>query len=107
MKKPKIGSLYKVIAVEDRKFEIYYGFYSDSERELWTEPIPIYPNFLKEPIYTGSGKPLARADQDVCRHYRPKPNESGEKWCNDCTHFEPGEELIGICNCSFLRTKLD
>ncbi len=105
MNKAEIGSLYKIIAVEDREFEIQYGFYSDAERELWSEPTPIYPNFLEEPEYTGSGKPIIRADQDVCEHYDPKPDESGEKWCNDCIHFEPKEEIIGICNCSLKRIK--
>ncbi len=107
VKKFESGSLYKIITVEDRKFEIRYGFYSDAERERWNEPTPIYPNFLKEPIYTGSGKPVARADQDVCEHYSPKPDESGEGWCNDCVHFEVKEDLIGICNCSSKRILLN
>ncbi len=99
MKKIETGSLYKIITVENREFEIYYGYNSPFEREYWKEPTPIYPNFLKKPIYNDLGKPFARADQDICEHYLPKEEVSGEDWCNDCNYFETKEDIIGLCNC--------
>ncbi len=95
----KEGNLYKTITVADKTFQIYYGYYSENERAIW-EPAPIFPDFLKNPVFTDSGLPFTRADQDVCPHYSPKPKVSGEEWCNDCKHFKPGEDLIGICRCS-------
>ncbi len=94
----KEGSLYKSIEIEGTVFNIYYGYYSKSERERW-EPAPIFPDFIKAPTYTSDGKPHTRADQDVCEHYEPKPNISGENWCNDCKHFVLWEEILGICHC--------
>ncbi len=90
------GDLYKILEVEGTTFHILYGYYSDSERSRW-EPAPIYPNFLRDPRFTHRGEPYARADQDVCRHYDPKPTVSGENWCNDCRHFQSGADIIGIC----------
>ncbi len=92
------GELYKVITVEEKSFHVYYGYYSDTEREMW-EPVPIFPNFEKEPVFTNEGKPYTRADQDACEHYLPKPDVSGEDWCNDCKHFSLGEDVIGVCRC--------
>ncbi len=102
MEKAKEGSLYKSLKVADRTFDIYYGYYSESERLIW-EPTPIFPDFTQNFTYTVDGKPYARADQDVCEHYSPKPQVSGENWCNDCEHFVLGEEIIGICQCNKRR----
>ncbi len=98
MKDIKEGSLYKSIEIDNNIFNIYYGYYSDKERELW-EPMPIFPDFIKSPVFTCEGNPFTRADQDICEHYRPKSNASGENWCNDCMHFKLYEEIIGICRC--------
>ncbi len=98
LKNIKEGSLYKSIKIEDNTFHIYYGYYSDNERELW-DPAPIYPDFTKTPIFTKNGHPYSRADQDVCEYYKPKPKISGENWCNDCEHFKLCEEILGICLC--------
>ncbi len=105
MERPKEGNLYKTLNVLNKIFHIYYGYNSNSERELW-DPSPIYPNFLKEPQYTDCGKPYTRADQDVCEHHSPKKNASGEMWCNDCKHFQQGEELIGVCKCEKRKRKV-
>ncbi len=96
MEKIKEGNLYKTFIIENQSFEIFYGYYSDCERGYW-DPTPIYPDFIKQPLFTKSGHPFARADQDVCADYLPKENISGENWCNDCKHFNLCEEIIGIC----------
>ncbi len=104
MKEIKEGDLYKSLTIEGNTFNIIYGYYSQSERELWG-PTPIYPDFLKNPMFTASGCPYTRADQDICEYYEPKKEVSGEDWCNDCTHFVLGQEIIGICKCK-LKQKL-
>ncbi len=94
----KEGELYKIITIHGKAFPIYYGYHSEAERGRW-EPTPLFPDFLLNATYTEDGQPYARADQDVCEHYQPKPTESGENWCNDCWHFLLGEDIIGICQC--------
>ncbi len=98
MDKVTEGSLYKAITVENQTFHIYYGYYSDAERERW-DPVPIFPNFRENPRFTEMGNPYTRADQDICECYEPKPKVSGEDWCNDCIHFRKGEDVIGTCQC--------
>lgn len=98
MNEIKEGSLYKSIKIGDHTFDIYYGYYSDSERSLW-EPTPIFPDFTKNLTYNSRGEPYTGAYQDICEHYSPRPEVSGENWCNDCEHFLLCEEIIGICKC--------
>ncbi len=96
MTSAKEGNLYKSLKVAGTTFDIHYGYHSDMERDWW-EPTPIYPDFLREPQFTSDGEPYTRADQDICRHYCPKASVSGEEWCNDCSHFQMGEDIIGVC----------
>ncbi len=92
------GDLYKIVTVADKSFDIRYGYTCEGERPRW-EPYPMYPDFLVSPEYTAEGYPFVTGDQDICEHYNPKPNVSGENWCNDCTLFDKQEEHIGICRC--------
>lgn len=98
MDKRKEGELYRVITVANTRFEIRYGFYAEIERLHW-DPMPIFPDFKETPCYTEDGYGFASADQEICEHFKPRPRVSSEGWCNDCTHFEVGEEFIGICRC--------
>ncbi len=98
MPNKKEGDLYKLLLIHGREFPIRYGYYSADERDCW-ELTPIFPDFLKEPMYTDEGFPFVTADQDTCPHFKPKQYVSGENWCNDCVHFSLKEELIGICIC--------
>lgn len=95
MEKVRDGDLYKLIKVYDREFDLRYGYYEEFERDIG-EPIPIYPDFLKEPIYTADGRPFVTAMQDVCGEYSGSGNDNV---CFSCEHYEAGEELIGICKC--------
>ncbi len=101
----KEGTLYRSITVCGKTFDIYYGYYSESERGRWG-PIPIFPDFKTTPHYTDDGMPYVRADQDICTCFLPKPKISGEGWCNDCKHFTAREELIGVCECKELKVML-
>ena len=91
------GDLYKTITLFGKTFEIKYGFYEDYEREnAFCEPIPIYPNFKKEPIYTDEGFPFVTQMQVLCKY---GDSRFSDGCCVDCAHFLQGQDLIGICKC--------
>ena len=47
MREIRDGDLYKTVTVHGKTFELRYGYYEEYEREsLFSEPIPIYPDFL-------------------------------------------------------------
>lgn len=99
----KEGDLYKIVEIEGYTFEIRYGYYEPELEREWNDPMPVFPNFLKEPLYTPSGRPFVTADQKICEHFSPKPKISGEDWCNDCEHLEKHEEFLGVCKCEARR----
>lgn len=94
----KEGDLYKIVKVRGKEFPIYYGFYEAYERDNpYMEPIPIYPDFLKEPQYTDDGFAYVTKMQDACKHYDGKLER--ERDCAECKYFFHGEELLGVCTC--------
>lgn len=98
IKAPKEGDLYKVISLFGKKFELYYGYYEDKDRHSrYSTPTEIYPNFIKNPIYTSDGIPFVTAFQDTCQYYI-KVSDVSDK-CIDCKYFEKCEELFGLCKC--------
>lgn len=100
---PKEGALYKTLEIEGRRFSLYYGYYEESDRyNPFCDPIPIYPDFLKEPIYTDGGHPFATDMQDACEHYR---GQSAEDGCFCCLHYKKCEDFFGICLCDERRRK--
>ncbi len=95
---PKEGDLYKEVNIGEKKFKIFYGYYEDFERESpFNDPMPIYPDFIKEPHYTAEGKPIVTAMQNVCEFYSGKNDEDCS--CSDCVFFQTSEELFGLCSC--------
>ena len=92
---PKEGELYKVVTVGGKLFHIYYGYYEDFEREHH-EPMPIYPDFLKEPEHTEKGVPILTAMQDACPNYR---GLTGGEICQECTYYRHADDLFGLCAC--------
>lgn len=95
---PAEGELYKVLHIEGHSFSLYYGYYEACDRENPAmEPMPIYPDFSKEPKYTAKGFPFVTQMQDACPHYQGRRGICCD--CGDCKHFLHGEELIGICGC--------
>lgn len=90
------GDLYKCLTVFGKTFELRYGYYEDFER-VHIAPMPIYPNFLHEPVYTDSGAPFVTEMQDACLHYRG--TEQQDRDCGSCSHYQHGEEFLGICKC--------
>lgn len=93
MNKVKDGDLYKIINIFGRTFELRYGYYEEYERDKG-EPIPIYPDFKTNPVYTNEGFPFVTQMQEICEHGE---SAFSEGCCVDCRHFKFGEELIGIC----------
>lgn len=97
-KVPKEGDLYKIIELQGRVFEIRYGFYEECDRHSqYAEPMEIYPDFIKEPVFTDEGIPLVTAFQSPCKYFRGELNENST--CEECASYRQGEELIGLCTC--------
>ncbi len=95
---PKEGDVYKLICIGGQAFEIRYGYYSDSERELG-EPIPIFPDFLSMPQYDTNGRPYVTHIQEPCEHYDTGKAYGGDGWCADCIYYSDKDKGISICNC--------
>lgn len=103
----KEGDLYKELSIGGNSFRILYGYYEDFEREgHYNEPMPIYPDLLKNPVFTQNGEPISTAIQDVCMHYTGRPESEGDS-CSDCIHFKLHEDLFGICSCPLRRKEPD
>ena len=92
------GELYKEVELYGRTFALYYGYYDECDRQNpLCEPIVIYPDFLKEPVYTEEGEPFVTMVQDACKSYRGETKRTPDTTCADCKYFERGEEWFGIC----------
>lgn len=97
---PREGELYKRLEAFGKVFVLYYGYYEECDRtNPFCDPIPIYPDFLKEPIYTEEGAPFVTAVQDACIHYKGEESPNEDSTCAECKYFHQGEEWIGICAC--------
>lgn len=95
---PQEGTLYKVLNLHGQTFPLYYGYYEECERQNpAVEPMPIYPDFQKEPRYTQDGFPFVTKMQDRCMHYQGKDSQFSD--CAECHHYLHGDELLGICIC--------
>lgn len=95
---PEEGTLYKILNIHGHSFPLYYGYYEEYERQNpAVDPMPIYPDFQKEPRYTKEGFPFVTKMQDTCRYYQGKDIKFRD--CADCDHYQHGDELLGICIC--------
>ena len=96
----KEGELYKVVTTYGKTFELRYGYYEECDREsTLCEPIVIYPDFLKDPVYTDYGEPFVTMMQDVCSGYKGESKRTSDTTCAECRYFPRGEEWFGICLC--------
>ena len=97
---PSEGDLFMTVAVGGYTFDLRYGYYEDYERENpAVEPMPIYPNFKKKPLYTDEGTPFVTMMQDACKSYRGDTKRTPDTTCAECKYFRRGEEWFGICTC--------
>ena len=95
---PKEGDLYKEVTISGETFRLLYGYYESFERESpFNDPMPIYPDFIKNPHYTSEGVPIVTAMQNVCERYNGKNDEDSS--CSDCIFFKSCEDLFGLCSC--------
>ena len=93
----KEGDPYKCLTAFGKTFQLYYGYYDEIEREgRYSEPLPLYPDFVKEPQYSEEGHPFVTQMQDACAHYEGCPRSEE---CAACRHYLQGDELIGLCLC--------
>ena len=94
----KEGELYKVVNTFGKTFELRYGYYEECDRQNpLCEPIVIYPNFTKKPVYTDDGVPFVTMMQDACKSYKGEAKRTPDTTCAECKYFDRGEEWFGIC----------
>ena len=93
---PREGDLYKNIELHGAVFEIRYGYYEDIDRKY--DPVEIYPDFIKNPVYTNEGYPFITLMQSPCEHFEITGNNSDAD-CGSCKYMERGDELIALCKC--------
>ena len=102
--KPKEGDLYRLIELHGKAFEIRYGYYEDIDRQY--DPMEIYPDFLKNPVYTSDEYPFVTLMQSACQHFR-RDGDDPECDCGNCKYMERGEELIAVCRCPENRRSIN
>ena len=96
----KEGELYKVVTTFGKNFELRYGYYQECDRQSpLCDPVVIYPDFTKEPVYTDNGEPFVTMVQDACKSYSSKAKRTSDTTCCECKYFHSGEDWIGICTC--------
>ena len=94
------GEFYKTVNTFGKTFELKYGFYEERDRlNPLCKPVPIYPDFLKEPVYTEAGEPFVTVMQDACEHYKGGTPRTPNTTCAECDYFLDGEEWFGLCRC--------
>ena len=97
---PKEGDLFKIIDYRGQRFEIRHGYYEEQDRRF--EPMAIYPDFIRNPVYTDNGEAFVTAMQQPCEQFGGKKDEDSA--CGDCLYYRKYEDLLGICSCS--KTKI-
>ena len=100
---PREGDLYARISVGGCTFDLYYGYYEECDRQNpLVRPIPIYPDFVKQPQYDQEGHPFATDMQDVCGYYA---GDSPDDGCFSCRHYRRAADFIGVCLCKQRQVK--
>ncbi len=96
----KEGDLYRIVTTFGKTFELRYGYYEECDRQnSLCEPVIIYPDFAREPLYTDKGAPFVTMMQDACESYKGETKRTPDTICEECQYFKQGEEWFGICTC--------
>ncbi len=90
------GDLYDIIIVDEKVFEIRYGFHEEFERHSG-EPFPIFPHLDKNAEYTKDGYRIITQMQDPCEDFEFKTKDFSERVCGGCIYFGDNNKLIDIC----------
>ncbi len=99
---PVEGQLYKVIHIDEHRFELRYGYNEEFERESG-QPVVLFPDLGNNPVYTQDGYPVVSAVQDPCRYYTVPEKHMPEQWCADCVYYPGIHQEVGICRCEMRR----
>ena len=100
------GELYKTVELFGRTFTLYYGYYEECDRQSpLCEPVILYPDFQREPLYTEDGKPFVTLIQDACPRFDGAAVRTADSTCAECHSFQQGEEWFGICHCAKMCKK--
>lgn len=99
---PTEGQLYKVIQIDEHKFELRYGYHDEEERQHF-HPVVLFPDLSEAPCRTRDGYPIVTAVQDPCDHYTVPPGQEPEQWCADCIYYPGVHHEMGICSCEQRR----
>ena len=97
MRENKDGDFYKTVEIEGVRFDIYYGYESESVKQRGWEPTPQYPDFSANPTYTPSGKRFQVAYGEICEKYQPIKKKTDMVCCQNCKLFSKKEDYIGLC----------
>lgn len=90
------GEIFDIINVEDKSFEIKYGYYEEYERE-YGEPVPLFPDMAENPEYTKDGYRIVTKMQDPCKQFEFKTENFSEEWCGSCSYYKDEKSLISVC----------
>lgn len=101
---PVEGQLYKVIHIDEHRFELRYGYNEDFERASG-HPVVLFPDLGKNPVHTRDGYPVVTAVQEPCRYYTVPEDRLPEQWCADCVYYPGIHQEVGICRCEMRRQR--
>lgn len=94
---PKEGDLYARIQHAGHTFDLYYGYYEECDRQNpMVKPVPLYPDFIKNPQFDDQGHPFTTEMQDACQYYVGNLRDDG---CYGCEHYRRVIDFIGVCTC--------
>lgn len=101
---PVEGQLYKVIHIDEHRFELRYGYNEDFERASG-HPVVLFPDLGENPVHTRDGYPVVSAVQEPCRYYTVPEDRLPEQWCADCVYYPGIHQEVGICRCEMRRQR--
>lgn len=91
------GELFRKVEAHGKIFNIYYGYYEESDRHaMYNDPVPVYPDLDANPEYDPEGNRIVTKMQVVCPYYTGKGSEDS---CEYCPYFKHSSDLFGICLC--------
>lgn len=100
----KEGVIYKTVVAGGHSFTLRYGYYEDYERSRG-EPVVIYPDLGRIPLYSDDGYRVVTAVQDACGEYVPRGARDEDACCCDCIFYPDARSCIGVCACISNRKK--
>ncbi len=64
----------------------------------------VYPDFIKDPVYTPEGRPIMLTLEDACAFGEKKDANEGLVDCGSCRFYRQVQSaLIGVCGCEKKR----